>query len=135
MGSLTGIVCPMDCSLLVAAGPLGDDGFPMLTITGNHGSRGAVYAQEEIRVPKRVVTATCGIVVPGDEAGSGNNRSPWAPRRVPVKTRLACPKEKITELLEDIYKVRHPLPVKAGDAVIANWRGTGIDVVAVRTVG
>jgi CxxC motif-containing protein len=52
-----------------------------------------------------------------------------------VKSSVPCPKERILDLLADIYKIRVPLPVKAGDALIADWRGTGISVVAVRAIG
>jgi CxxC motif-containing protein len=138
MRTLTCIVCPIGCSLNVEEGPADSDGFVALTISGNRCPRGAVYAQEEIRAPKRVVTATCAILrkdaaPPEGPAWSGRG-DPWAPRRVPVKTTVPCPKEKIPELLEDIYKIRIPLPVNAGDTVIAGWRGTRINVIAVRTI-
>jgi CxxC motif-containing protein len=51
-----------------------------------------------------------------------------------VKTSSPCLKEKIPALLADIYKTKVKLPVKAGDAVIANWNGEGIDIVATRTL-
>jgi CxxC motif-containing protein len=35
--------------------------------------------------------------------------------------------------LEDIYKTRVSLPVRAGDVVLGSWNGEGIDVVATRT--
>jgi CxxC motif-containing protein len=56
----------------------------------------------------------------------------YAPRRIPVKTVEPCPKEKINALVADIYKTTVKLPVKAGDTVIADWQGSGINVVAVR---
>jgi CxxC motif-containing protein len=129
---LTCIVCPIGCSLSVEEGEKGSDGFPLLTVTGNRCPRGAVYAREEIRAPKRVVTATCAIaegsaLVPGRAGFSG-------PRRVPVKTSGPCPREKIDTLLKEIYKTRVRLPVKAGDKILPDWEGLGIDVVAVRTV-
>jgi CxxC motif-containing protein len=105
-------------------------GFPALTITGNRCPRGAVYAHEEIRAPKRVVTATCVIADGADLTGRG----PYAPRRVPVKTVSPCPREKIPALLADIYKTAIALPVKTGDTVIADWNGEGINVIATRTV-
>jgi CxxC motif-containing protein len=55
-------------------------------------------------------------------------------RRVPVKTSIPCPKEKIPVLLADIYKATISLPVKVGDTVIANWQNSGIDVIATRSV-
>jgi CxxC motif-containing protein len=123
----------MGCSLTVEEGEPGADGFPVLTITGNRCPRGAVYAQEEIRSPRRVVTATCAIAegpalsaLPAGFAG---------PRRVPVKTSGPCPREKIDTLLKEIYRTRVQLPVRAGDKILPNWDGLGIDVVAVRGLG
>jgi CxxC motif-containing protein len=70
------------------------------------------------------VTATCAIVSPGENG----------PRRVPVKTNAPCPRERIPELLKDIYTLSVRLPVQTGDVMIAGWKGTGIDVVAARTL-
>jgi CxxC motif-containing protein len=104
---------------------------PALTITGNRCKRGLVYAQEEIRAPKRVVTATCGIIFPTETISLRNLTSL---RRLPVKTSAPCPKEKINELLADIYKLKVNLPVKTGEKLISDWGNSGIDVVAVRTL-
>jgi len=115
-----------------------------LTVTGNRCPRGAIYAQEEIRAPKRVVTATCMIAFPSDSYADDAidgvadkvcpSRSLTAPRRLPVKTSVPCPKEKIDELLKDIYSLKVNLPVKAGKKLIVDWKGSGIDVIAVRTL-
>ena len=119
MRSLTCIVCPIGCSIDIEE----DANLPEnLSVTGNRCPRGEVYAREEIRSPKRVVTATCRVE---GEAGSV--------RRVPVKTSSPCPREKIPALLQDIYKTAVSLPVKAGDVLIAGWNGEEIDVVATRT--
>ncbi|MDR0562263.1 MAG: DUF1667 domain-containing protein [Spirochaetaceae bacterium] len=128
MRVLTCIICPVGCSLNVEEGSPGFDGFAPLTVTGNNCPRGAVYAQEEIRAPKRVVTATCAL-----EEREGT--SLYAPRRVPVKTLLPCPKERIADLLADLYRLRLKPPIKSGDPVIADWRETGITVAATRTIG
>jgi CxxC motif-containing protein len=125
MKDLTCIICPAGCSLAVEEGPPGPDGFPELTIRGNRCPRGAVYAQEEIRSPRRVVTATCGIL--DDGAGPGL-------RRIPVKTTSPCPREKIPGLLAEIYRTKVRLPVKTGELIITNWQGSGIDVAAARTL-
>jgi CxxC motif-containing protein len=130
MKNLTCISCPIGCSLTVEEGPPGEDGLPVLNIGGNRCPRGAAYAREEICSPKRVVTATCII----DAAEDLKKRSLYAPRRAPVKSASACPKDRIGELLSDIYRTRIRLPVKAGDRIIADWRGTGIDVVAIRSI-
>jgi CxxC motif-containing protein len=91
-----------------------------------------VYAQEEIRSPRRVVTATCGILEDG--AGTEGKRAGQGLRRVPVKTTSPCPREKIPALLAEIYRTRVRLPVKAGDLIITNWQDSGIDVAAARTL-
>ncbi|MDR2070835.1 MAG: DUF1667 domain-containing protein [Treponema sp.] len=119
MRTLTCIVCPIGCTLAV-----GEE--PELPVSGNRCPRGAVYALEEIRSPRRVVTATCGIDGGAREGGL---------RRVPVKSSVPCPREKIPELLADIYKTRAALPVKSGDILIADWRGTGINIFAIREIG
>jgi CxxC motif-containing protein len=119
MQNLTCIVCPIGCSLEV-----NEDSGGNLSVTGNRCPRGAVYAQEEIRSPKRTVTATCRI-----------DTETASIKRIPVKTALPCPREKIPALLEDIYKLKITLPVKAGNILIADWKGEGIDVIATRTLG
>jgi len=118
MRSLTCIVCPIGCSLDVKEEGSSDN----LSVTGNKCARGAVYAVEEIRAPKRIVTATAPII------------ASHSVRRAPVKTAVPCLREKIPALLHDIYKVKIHLPIKAGDVVISNWNNEGIDVVATRTI-
>ena len=122
MGSkeLVCIVCPVGCPLIAEDGE-------HLTVTGNRCPRGAAYAQEEILAPKRTVTATCAIT------GNDEHR-PHSMRRIPVKTKTPCPKDKIPALLADIYRARISLPAKTGDTVIADWNNCGIDVVVTRNI-
>ena len=117
MKELTCIVCPMGCALNV------DIGEAEITVIGNRCPRGAAYAREEITAPKRTLTATCRLL------GASN-----VTRRIPVRTSAPCPREKINDLLAEIYRCGISLPVKAGDKIIANWQGTGIDVIASRTI-
>jgi len=124
MQSLTCIVCPIGCALEVSGS------IDNLSVTGNKCPRGIVYAQEEIRAPKRVVTAT----VPVALAVEQNDKIDSHIKRIPVKTSSPCLREKIPALLQDIYKTKVALPVKAGDVLISNWNGTGVDVVATRSV-
>ncbi|MDR1868491.1 MAG: DUF1667 domain-containing protein [Treponema sp.] len=121
MRNLTCIVCPIGCSLDVEEDASATDS---LSVTGNRCPRGEVYAREEIRAPKRVVTATCRI-----EGGAEHSV-----RRIPVKTSSPCPREKIPALLRDIYETAVSLPIKAGDVVLAGWNGGEINVVATRTL-
>jgi len=119
MRNLTCIVCPVGCSLDIDDSGGSDNLIEAnINVTGNKCARGVVYAAEEIRAPKRVVTATVSSLV----------------MRIPVKTSIPCLREKIPALLRDIYKIKLTLPVKAGDVVIKNWNGEGIDLIATRTV-
>jgi len=119
MRNLTCIVCPIGCSLTVDEDQSGN-----LSVKGNRCLRGSSYAMEEIRAPKRTVTATCRI-----------DKDAASVKRVPVKTASPCPREKIPALLDDIYKLKVTLPVKTGDILIEDWKGEGINVVATRTIG
>ena len=125
MRCLTCIICPIGCTLEVKNGSLPDD----LSVTGNRCLRGEAYALEEVRCPKRVVTATMAIMANHVKNISGSVR------RVPVKTSVPCPREKIPILLRDIYNVKVSLPVKTGDVLIADWNGEGIDIIATRRIG
>jgi CxxC motif-containing protein len=137
MRSLTCIICPIGCRLSVEERGADGDSPDDLTVMGNRCSRGAVYAREEVRAPKRVVTATCALVPEeyraDGAAGFMGRRFPDL-RRIPVKSVIPCPKERIPALLSDIYRLHLRLPVKSGDVLIADWQGTGLDVIAVRTV-
>lgn len=155
-GEMTCIVCPIGCSLVVEAEEKEEP-----RVTGNRCPRGAAYAVEELRAPKRMVTATCRLLPADpscdDAATAAEAREPTTmegrdarerarilfalppdglcePRRLPVKTSVPCPKERIEELLSDIYGVSARIPVRRGDVLIADWKGTGIDVLSARTV-
>ena len=122
--TLTCIICPIGCTLEVEEGGSPD----ILSVTGNSCQRGVAYALEEIRCPKRVVTATVQVMI--KECA----KDTYFVRRVPVKTSVPCPREKIPALLKDIYKAKVSLPVNVGDVVISNWNDEMIDVVATRRI-
>jgi CxxC motif-containing protein len=124
MKELTCIVCPIGCQLSIEE----KDG--QLIITGNRCPRGAAYAEEELRAPKRVVTATCRII----NTGTSTDIQTQIPHRLPVKSTTPCPKEQINDLLRDIYQLKVTLPVKAGDVLLHNWHNSGLDFVATRSL-
>ena len=113
---LTCIGCPMGCLVTVEM----QDG-AIADIAGHTCPRGRDYAEKEIISPERTVTST--VVVDG-----GNLRV------IPVKTAQDIPKEKIFDCMAQIHSVRLHAPVKAGEIVIANVAGTGVDLVATRAV-
>lgn len=132
---LTCITCPLGCRLEAERLPEGG-----LAVAGNRCPRGAAYAREELLAPKRVVTATCRVVPPKrDEAMPRSalalSRSAGgAPRRIPCKTAAPFPKERAGELLAEIYQVVVSLPVARGQVLISDALGSGIDVIATRSV-
>ena len=128
MHELTCIICPIGCSIMAdydsCSVPEG------IKITGNRCPRGIEYAKEEILAPKRMVTATCKIDYNNMLCPSHTQ----LPNRIPVKTSKPCPKEMISDLLNDIYSIKISFPVKTGFKPIINWRNTGIDVIVVRSL-
>lgn len=149
MKELTCIVCPQGCHLVVQ-----EDAEGRLLVSGNRCPRGALYAQEELTTPKRLVTATCRLERTSQEVSAKEpqmkreNLPPLSclllekgmrpglciPQRVPVRTTVPCPREHIPELLKDIYALSVRPPVLRGQVLLHNWRNLGIDVIASRTV-
>jgi CxxC motif-containing protein len=109
------IVCPVGCHLQVTVE--GED----VKVTGNRCPRGEEYAREEILAPKRVVTATCRLE---------DEQHP----RLPVKTDAPLPFEKIDDLLKAVYNLSVKTPVKVGDILIEDFGGTGVNLVASRSI-
>lgn len=125
MRELVCIVCPRGCRLSIEESPDGS-----LAISGNACARGPVWAESEIRDPRRTVTATC-LLLPPAATGPGAADDPCeAPRRLPLRSTAPCPRPLIPELLADIYRLEVRSPVAAGQVLIENWRGQGFDVVA-----
>jgi CxxC motif-containing protein len=113
---ITCIGCPMGCLVTVEL----EDG-SIGTISGNTCPRGSEYAVKEITSPERIVTST--VMVDGGVF-----------RVAPVKTAGNIPKDKIFDCMALIHDIRLSAPVKAGDIVIENVAGTGVNIVATRAV-
>ncbi|MHB0896545.1 MAG: DUF1667 domain-containing protein [Spirochaetales bacterium] len=132
------ITCPMGCHLSIERLSESD-----IAVTGNRCARGEQYAREEMLSPRRVVTATCKIAPSSIAAASV---APTAalldavaadlsrPRRVPLRTKAAFPRERIPELLKLMYGLELRLPVQRGQVAIADALGTGIDVIVTRAM-
>lgn len=114
--NLTCIRCPMGCQLLVTV----EGG--EVTVTGNTCPRGADYGRQEVISPVRTVTST--VRVTGGQLPV-----------VSVKTAGDVPKDKVDDVMRDIRSASVSAPVKIGDVIVRNAGGTGIDVLATKTVG
>lgn len=117
---MTCITCPLGCRLSITKVSETE-----IAVSGNRCARGEQYAKEEILFPKRVVTATCAVA--GHPGIDG-------PGRVPVRSTAAFPKERVNELLAEIYKKEISLPVERGHVVIADALGLGVDVIVTRSM-
>lgn len=111
------IMCPASCHLEVAEG----ESVGEYTVCGNHCKGGVNYALNEMRDPKRIVTA----VVRSDS------------RKIvciPVKTSAPLKMGLIDELLQELFSMKISVPVKCGDVLIKDYKNTGVDITVTRTV-
>ena len=114
MTELICIVCPNGCHLQV-------DEKNGCQVTGNACPRGEEYGKAELLHPTRVLTGTVRL----------NGASL---RRCPVKTKAPIPKEKLLEAAQALCGVDASAPVRVGDVVLSDVCGTGVDVVATRSI-
>lgn len=112
------IVCPLGCHLTVEIDESNEKGFKVF---GNKCPRGEAYANKELTAPTRMLPTTVKI-----KKGILN--------RLPVKTETPIPKEMIFPCMAVINKVEVEAPVKMGDVVVENILGTGVNIVATRTM-
>ena len=113
---LTCIGCPMGCQLTATI----ENGV-VTAVIGNTCKRGDSYARKECVAPARTVTGTVRV-------------SGGALPVVSVRTAGEVPKEKVLDVARALCRVHLTAPVQAGDVVIPNVLGTGVDVVATRSV-
>lgn len=112
---LTCINCPVGCRLQVKI-----ENGTVIEVTGNQCKRGEKYARQECVAPLRMVTAVISV------AGSAVPLS--------VKTANPIPKEKMFACMKALSELRLVAPVKAGSVVLENVCGTGVNVLATKSV-
>lgn len=114
MKELICIICPKGCHLKVDE----NNGF---SVSGNACERGATYGKKELQNPTRTLTSTVKI----EGAGHGY---------LPVKSDGEIPKELMLKAVRALDAVLVQAPIKCGDVVLCDVVGTGIDIVATRTM-
>jgi CxxC motif-containing protein len=92
-----------------------------VSISGHQCERGVEYGEMEALNPKRTVTSSV-LVIDGEMP------------LVSVRTSVAVPKDRIMEVMYEVRSASMEAPVSIGDVIIPNVAGTGVDVVATRTV-
>ncbi len=114
---MTCIRCPLGCRMTIA---LTESGL-VKSVTGNTCPKGDAYAREEIQDPRRILTTSLKVL---------NGR--W--ELVSVKTAGSIPKKLVLEAQEYLKPMEINAPVEAGQILLENLLGTGVPVVATRSV-
>ncbi len=110
------VVCPKGCEINVE-----HKGKEIISVSGNSCGRGYSYAVAEATAPERILTTTVAL------------ESVFLPR-LPVRSLTPIPRELIAKAIGETRGIRVGVPVKAGDILIENIAGSGVDLVACRTV-
>lgn len=112
---ITCINCPVGCRMEVV-----HEGEEVISVSGNTCKRGDLYARQECVKPLRMVTAV----------------APVQDRDMPVslKTRTPIPKQLIDDCMRAVMEKPFAAPIAAGDVLIPNVCGTGVDVIATKAV-
>lgn len=110
------IGCPLGCPVRVSM-----EGGEVLEVTGNTCKRGEEYARKEVTDPTRIVTST--VRVRGGRLAA-----------VSVKTASDIPKGRIFDCVRALKTVELDAPIHIGQVVLKDAAGTGVDVVATKTV-
>lgn len=111
----TCIVCPLSCRLRVEE----KDG--QLLISGNTCKRGLDFGRAEHTAPARMLTSTVRI---------GGALFP----RMPVVGTAEVPKARLMECLAAVYRTTVTAPVRCGEVILHDVCGTGVDIVASRSM-
>ena len=110
------INCPLGCPLTVTL-----ENGEVKTVTGNTCPRGEAYARKELTNPTRIVTST--VKVKGGRLAMAS-----------VTTATDIPQGKIFDGVKAIQNIALDAPVAIGQVVLADVCGTGVDIVATKTV-
>lgn len=116
IAAYTCICCPLGCRVEVAL----DENGQVSEVSGYTCKRGADYAAQEAVAPERMVTAV--LCVSG------------CLEPVSVKTQRPVPKAAMKDVLAAVAALRLDAPVAAGDVLIEDVCGTGVAVVATKSV-
>jgi CxxC motif-containing protein len=112
---MTCLLCPAGCELEVR-----DEG-GRIEVSGQECDKGAGFAESEVRSPMRNLATSVPI------RGSRT-------RMVSVRLSGPVPRDRVFPVLDAIAVLRPEAPVRRGQVLIADILGTGVDVIATRTV-
>jgi CxxC motif-containing protein len=115
--TLTCIECPKGCVLSVDV-----ENGKVKDVKGAKCPKGIGYAIAELENPARILTAT--VLAEG-----------LGLKLVPVRTDKPIPKKDLLKAMEEIGKIKVTKRLKSGDALVEDFLGLGVKLVATRTVG
>lgn len=107
------ILCPRGCRLTVDT--------ETLEVIGNDCKRGLQFGPQEITSPRRGLTTTASI----ENA---------LYKQIPVRTTSYIEFSKMFDCIKEIKKLKLKAPIKVGDVLIKDILGTGVDVIASRSL-
>ncbi len=110
------ITCPKGCALEVTR-----EGETILEVKGHGCKRGPDYVKAELTDPRRMVATTVKI------AGGLHPL-------LPVYTASPFPRPKIFDLLAELIKIEVSAPVQSGQVILEDALGTGINILASRSM-
>ncbi|MBR2740038.1 MAG: DUF1667 domain-containing protein [Oscillospiraceae bacterium] len=113
MREMTCLECPRGCQLSI------DE--ESLEVTGNSCEKGEAFARAEITNPVRVLTTTA-VIESGTDA------------MLPVRTQDPIPKSRMFEAMRFIKSLRVKAPVEVGDVLVRDLVGTGVALIATKSV-
>ncbi|MBN2504294.1 MAG: DUF1667 domain-containing protein [Bacilli bacterium] len=113
---LTCINCPMGCELEVSFTDSGE-----IIVSGYKCLKGLDYAKKEVMNPTRTITSSV-PVVDGEMA------------MVSIRTDRDVPKKLIRDCMMLLKDMKVNAPISAGDIIIENICGTGVNFIATRSV-
>ena len=108
--------CPVGCRLTVEV-----ENDQVISVSGNSCPRGEEYAKSECIRPARILTTTVRIT------GAIH-------RVLPVITEQEIPLDMVMDAMDAVRGIKVQAPVKVGDVIAENLLGTGVNLVAARTM-
>ena len=110
------VACPVGCALIATI-----SGTEVLQLEGNICPRGVTYARDEVSNPLRTFTSTVRVT---------GGIHPVCP----VRSRTPLPLNKVFDVSGEVARVSLNTPITIGQVIIENVCGTGVDIIASRSM-
>jgi CxxC motif-containing protein len=112
----TCVTCPIGCEIDVE---LQDS--DVVSMEGTKCTKGKEFESQELDEPMRILTTTIRI-----------KGAKWA--MLPVRTDRPIPKRLLFRVIEELTDIERRAPVKMSDVIVRDIAGTGVNIVATRSM-